>query len=133
MKFVNCTPHEINVHCHSVGAAPVIRVFAPSGVLPRLEVSRVDLPSLDGIPLARSVMGSPTGLPEPAEDTIYIVSALVAEHGHVRDRTDIVYPGEAVRLPDGKVVGCRGLCASYGMAAAAVAKVAALAGWETVA
>ena len=117
MQFVNCTPHEIVVHCHPAGEAVSLRVFATSGIVPRLDVSRKVLPSLDGIPMVRSVMGSPTGLPNETEGVTLIVSALVAEHPHVRDRTDICYPGEAVRSPDGMVVGCRGLCASYGMAA----------------
>jgi hypothetical protein len=61
-------------------------------------------------------MGEPTGLPDPADGVIVIVSALVAEHPSVAHRTDLAYPGEAIRDPDGKIVGAKGLCAGPGLA-----------------
>lgn len=40
----------------------------------------------------------------------------MAEHPSVAGRTDLAYPGEAIRDRDGKIVGCRGLCAGPGLA-----------------
>jgi len=51
------------------------------------------------------------------DGTILIVSALVAEHPSVACRTDLAYPGEAIRDEAGKVIGANGLCAGPGLAA----------------
>ena len=47
------------------------------------------------------------GLPEPQENTIYIVSALVA--GAAKDRDDLVVPNDIVRDDKGRIIGCRSL------------------------
>ena len=47
------------------------------------------------------------GLPEPQENTIYIVSALVA--GAAKDRDDLVIPNDIVRDDKGNIIGCKNL------------------------
>ena len=101
--FTNCTPHTLNVHTpHGVA------VFAPSGFVPRLEVSRAPAGAIDGIPTVRPTMGKTEGLPDPAEGVTYLVSALVAEANP--GRRDLASPGELIRDAEGKPVGCKGLC-----------------------
>ena len=137
MKFLNLTPHPITIVAD--GRSFDLPVDGPA---PRLAVERVDLGvlpmdyegysslydreevMLHDIPVVRSMMGAPTGLPEPQDGVIVIVSALVAEHPSVAHRTDLAYPGEAIRDADGKIVGAKGLCAGPGMTESLRAAVA---------
>lgn len=111
MKFVNLTPHPITIV--EGDQSTVYRVDGPA---PRLAVERETLGQIGGISVVRSTMGDPTGLPDPQDGVIVIVSALVAEHPSVAARTDLAYPGEAIRDADGKIVGAKGLCAGPGLA-----------------
>ena len=109
--FRNLTPHVITVI-----EGEQSQVFPVDGPAPRLAVERTALGQIGGISVVRSTMGEPTGLPEPVEGVFLIVSALVAEHPSLADRTDLVYPGEPVRDPEGKIIGAKGLCAGPGLA-----------------
>ena len=40
----------------------------------------------------------------------------LAEHPSLRGRSDLAYPGEAIRDPEGKIIGAKGLCAGPGLA-----------------
>lgn len=135
MRFLNLTPHPITIH-HATG----VIMLPVSGLAPRLAVEREELGvialEVDGycdggshvydvegmpwnvinIPIVRSKMGSPTGLPDQQDGTILVVSALVAEHPSLAARLDLAYPGEAIRDEAGKIVGCKGLCAGPGLA-----------------
>ena len=51
--------------------------------------------------------GAVEGLPEERDDTLIIVSSLVAQAA--RDRSDLVIPNEAVRDEKGQIVGCKSL------------------------
>jgi len=113
MKFRNLTPHAITIV--SDGKSTTYPVDGPA---PRLAVERKDLGQIGGISVVRSILGVPTGLPEAQDGVILIVSALVAEHHSVSHRSDLAYPGEAIRDADGKIVGANGLCAGPGMACA---------------
>ena len=77
-NFVNLCPHQIVLNDG--------RVFPPSGNVARVSSSFSEFDS-DGI--CSNVFGEITGLPEPQNDTIYIVSMLVA--GLVK-RADVVSP-----------------------------------------
>ena len=112
MKLMNFTPHPITIV--DDGASTLYSVDGPA---PRLNVEREALGRLGGTSIVRSTMGEPTGLPDPQEGVVLIVSALVAEHPAVAHRRDLAYPGEAIRDPDGKIVGAKGLCAGPGLAA----------------
>jgi len=120
MRFENYTPHPLHIHTHTG-----VVVMAVNGPAPRLNVGRTELAAQcistgdktwDSIPIVRSEMGVPEGLPEEVAGRYLIVSALVAEHPSVASRCDLFYPGEAVRDSEGKIVGCKGLCAGPGAA-----------------
>lgn len=111
MKFVNLTPHPI-----TLVEGEQSTLYPVDGPAPRLAVEREALGKIGDISIVRSTMGEPAGLPEPQEGVIVIVSALVAEHPSVSTRTDLAYPGEAIRADDGKIVGAKGLCAGPGLA-----------------
>ena len=106
--IVNLTPHTINLivnEHHSVSLPPsgeVARVTSerdPSGYLEQL---------VEGykVPTFRETLGAVSGLPDPFDGVIYVVSGLVAQT--VR-RPDVFSPGELVRNDRGQPVGCRGL------------------------
>jgi len=116
LQLRNLTPHVLTLHPpEGTGSADTIVVLAPYVVAPRLVATREHLGELCGLSVVRTTLGAPKGLPDPEDGIILIVSALVAEHPSVADRTDLAYPGEAVR-DQGRVVGARGLCAGPGLA-----------------
>lgn len=101
VKFVNLTPHEIVVM-----GEPEVRV-PPSGDVARVSVVTEPLGSIGGVPAFIERSGPVEGLPEPRDGVIYIVSTLVRVA--VPRRVDVASPGQLVRDPDGRPVGCRGL------------------------
>lgn len=108
MNIINCTPHALNIYRMTDDAAPL--VIEPSGIVVRCAEERTALDPIGDLPVARVAFGNVTGLPEPAADTIYIVSALVlsALDG---ERGDVFAPGAAVRNAAGQQIGCIGLTA----------------------
>ena len=107
MKLINCTPHALNIH-HVDG----ILELAPSGILPRLAVSRefrdpIYGPDGEVITVVRSSLGAITDLPDQQDGVILITSALVAD---AAKRSDVMSPGELVRDGKGVIIGCLGLC-----------------------
>jgi hypothetical protein len=107
VSLVNLTPHVIEI----LDARRDWKVasLAPSGEVARVATSKVLDSVVDGIEIFATSFGEVTGLPEPREGVLLVVSALVAGHPSVRGRTDVVSPGELVRGPDGQPRGCRGL------------------------
>lgn len=109
MNIVNLTPHVIEVRLPSGDS----RAILPSGVVARV-TSRAEVQdSLLGIPVVTTVYGEPQGIPEPAEDTVYLVSALVLS---AVKRTDVYAPDtgpeSVVRDEAGKIVAVRRLIRS---------------------
>jgi hypothetical protein len=98
MNFVNLTPHEI---CEATTGMKV----PPSGDVARVSSSQVQITEINGIPFYKTEFGKIEGLPDPAPDTIYIVSGLVFDRS---DRTDIIAPGNLVRNEKGQPIGCQG-------------------------
>ena len=103
LTIINATPHAINV---MDGDNNIIRTFAPSGICPRCAVTRETVGTVNGIPVNKSVFGEVVGLPEYSEDTIYIVSRVVAE---AAKRNDLFIVDDAVRDEAGRIIGCRAL------------------------
>jgi hypothetical protein len=98
MKFVNLTPHRIV-------ETTTGRVFESAGIT-RAAVLTEQIGELDGIPVFSAQFGSPEGLPEPKEDTVFIVSMITFEASGRRQ--DLVYPGELTRDSNGNPIGCIG-------------------------
>jgi hypothetical protein len=101
--IINLTPHALHIRQIDGGTT----VIPPSGTVARRAVTREELAPLEGIAVRRSVFGPITGLPEPQENVVYVVSALCAQG---LNRTDVLVPGEAIRDEAGRVIGCDGLC-----------------------
>ena len=98
--FVNLTPHAINIVGKKTTTIPT------SGTVVRVSMTRTTVSTDGNIPITRVVYGPVVGLPEPADDTVFIVSGLVRVGN---GRPDLASPGQLVRDIDGKVMGCESL------------------------
>lgn len=80
MEFVNLTPHALKLNDG--------RIFPPSGIIARVSVSYA---AFNEDSITKQVYGDIKDLPEPKNETIYIVSGLVlsALNG---SREDVVAP-----------------------------------------
>lgn len=109
MRIVNLTPHALNLMPEGPDG-PMVTI-PPSGQVARCATSRVQVGTVtvDGIaiPVNRTQFGAVTGLPDPQPDTIYIVSAVVAQA--VPDRPDVFIVDDAVRDEQGRIIGARAL------------------------
>jgi hypothetical protein len=105
MEFINLTPHSLSVF-DGEGKNLVI-TLPPSGQVARVAVKN-ELVEIEGeIPLFSTTYGQVEGLPEAKEGTILVVSLLV--RSALPGRTDLASPGELIRDPEGKPLGCKGL------------------------
>ena len=100
MKFVNCTPHPIKLNSGEV--------FEVSGTVARVSQ---EFSEFDAHGTCRASYGECINLPDPAQDTIYIVSLIVLDTCKGK-RTDLVAPAtghpECVRDEKGFIVSVLG-------------------------
>lgn len=107
MKIINLTPHAISI----VDEAGNRIVDLPSEGEARAVQTNISIGSLGDIPLVKTEFGEPIGLPEPAENTFYIVSAITANAAKVAGRTtdDLLLTAETVRNEKNQIIGCKAL------------------------
>ena len=109
MNIVNLTPHALNLM--PAGPTGPAVTIPPSGQVARCAVDRVqvDTVTVDGIsiPVNQTRFGAVSDLPDPRPDTIYVVSAIVAQA--VPDRWDVFIPDDVVRDDQGRIIGARAL------------------------
>lgn len=103
MTIVNLTPHEVNI----ISDGAIRRTFTPSGIIARVSVGDTVVDTIDGVDILEERYSDVTDLPDPADDTIYIVSLLVCQA--CPERSDLVHPSRPVRDNAGRIVGCEGL------------------------
>lgn len=96
IKIKNLTPHTITL----------CGVNYPSEGCARVHSSKEVVGNIDGIPVNMVNYGEIYGLPEPEKDTIYIVSAIVAQRAN---RDDCYIVDETVRDEQGRIIGCTAL------------------------
>ena len=104
-NIVNLTPHAITIV--NAETMEVQMVIPPSGAVARVSSSTEQIGMIAGIPLTETVYGKVEGLPEWKEDTICIVSSLVAQR--CKNRGDVFIPNESVRDDQGRIIGCKSL------------------------
>lgn len=98
MEFINLTPHDIRLNDGTI--------YKASG-----DVARVSMTysKFDENNIASVSFGKIEGLPEPKENTYYIVSAIVAQ---AANRSDVISPAtghsDAVRTRDGFILSVPG-------------------------
>lgn len=126
MKLINMTPHVVTLlaegfavfdskaKCYRLPSTmtPFVLAEFPSAGIARCAVSEVLLgeQDVDGcdftIPFVGVSFGEIEGLPAPANGTVYIVSAIVANAARAQGRHDVVVPARMVRDAEGKILGC---------------------------
>ena len=109
MNIVNLTPHALSLM--PAGPTGPVVTIPPSGQVARCATSRVQVGTVtvNGIPIPinQTRFGEVSGLPAPQPNTIYVVSALVAQA--VPERQDVFITDDAVRDAQGRIIGCRAL------------------------
>jgi len=109
LNIINLTPHALNLM--PAGPDGPVVTIPPSGLVARCAVDRVqvDTVTVDGmsVPVNRTQFGSVSDLPNPQPDTIFVVSALVAQA--VPDRPDVFIVDDAVRDEQGRIIGAKAL------------------------
>lgn len=105
VELINLTPHAIVI----VGNPAA--TIAPSGTVARCSVKREKVADINyngaQIPVNKTVFGDVEGLPEPKDNTFYIVSSIVAAACPYRN--DLLITDDAVRDDNGNIIGCRAL------------------------
>ena len=131
VKIINCTPHDIvfviENHIDDEFYAIEKFIIKKSGIVPRLkEVERkidtfktnvtrerdIETDGYDNgwhlyVDIMEKSFSEIEGLPEPKENTYYIVSALVA--GAAKNRNDLLIPNDIIRDEEGRIIGCKNL------------------------
>jgi hypothetical protein len=109
MNIVNLTPHALNLM--PAGPTGPVVIIPPSGLVARCAVDRVQVDTVTvggiSVPVNQTQFGSVSDLPNPQPDTIYVVSALVAQA--VPGRQDVFIVDDAVRDDQGRIIGARAL------------------------
>jgi hypothetical protein len=102
MKIVNLTPHTVKL-VNDFGILEMPSV----GVVARVSSTQEEIGRVIGVPVVKATFGEVTGLPDPVEGTLLIVSALV--RAALPGRTDLASPGDLVRDEAGQVIGAKSL------------------------
>jgi hypothetical protein len=97
-RFVNLTPHEVNIGNLDV---------PPSGTVARVEVAHQVVAHHAGVPLLVGDYGAISNLPVPQTGVLYIVSAAV--RSALPHRLDLASPAHLVRDNEGRIIGCLAL------------------------
>lgn len=106
-NIINLTPHCINIY--DVDGNEVMK-FESMGIA-RADSFETIVGELNGIPVVEMSYGNPIGLPDPADDTAYIVSMLTIQAAVQVGRTtsDLYTTADLVRNDKGQIIGCRKL------------------------
>lgn len=104
MKLVNLTHHAIHF---LDGENNQVLTVEPSGVVARAAQTRTRSGEIAGIPVNQCAYGQVQGLPEPAPEMAYVVSALTAQA--CPERKDVYIVDDTIRDGNGRIVGCRAL------------------------
>lgn len=102
MKFVNLTQHDLTIVLENGDGL----VLPASGEVTRVTFSTQQVDEVIGIPIFKTVYEPEvTGLPEPEDGTIFIVSSLAAQ---TVKRRDVLAPTKLIRDDDGQVIAAGG-------------------------
>lgn len=104
MNIINLTPHAINIYNADRN---LVATVEPSGTVARVEANRQLVATVEGVPFYRTTYGALSGLPEPQDGVIYVVSGMA--RSAVPGRSDLWQPGELLRNEAGQPIGCIGL------------------------
>lgn len=101
--FINLTPHTVNILLDNGDKITI----PASGTIARVCMDWVKVDDIDGIPVFRTVFSKDIpDLPALADDTLFVVSTLVAQAAVGRD--DLVVPANLIRDDNGVIIGASG-------------------------
>lgn len=107
MNIVNLTPHRIVLF---LGGEKIIYSSSKKRAICRVRSKQVKLKTINKIPLRHITYLDTELLPEPKQDTYYLVSLVVAQNN--KDRKDLICPdtspSSVVRDEDGRMLGVTG-------------------------
>ena len=110
MKPLNLCPHPIT-YSAVIDGRPQMVTLAPTDRPCRVQTESHDMGMLDHLPIQRQTFGQIYNLPNPAPDTVYVVSGIVMSALKERgiERTDVIAPAtgprdNAMRNSDGQIV-----------------------------
>lgn len=104
-EIVNLTPHSVNM-IDEDGA--VMATYLSAGAA-RAASSAVVVGLVNGIEVVSMSFGEISGLPEPTEGKLFVVSRIVAEAAIASGRgaDDLLLTADTVRGEDGQIIGCK--------------------------
>ncbi len=103
MKYSNFAPHDVNL-LNSEGS--IFRTFPTEGNA-RIEEKIIASQLLSGLRTVQVEFGKVKNLPQPEENTLYIVSSMV--FNALPNRKDLCVPFDFVRNAKKQIIGCRAL------------------------
>lgn len=102
MKFVNLTQHNLTIVLENGDDL----VLPASGEVARVTFSTQQVGEVAGIPIFKTIYEPEvTGLPEPEDGTIFVVSSLAAQ---TVKRPDVLAPTKLIRDDNGQVIAAGG-------------------------
>jgi hypothetical protein len=111
IKIINLTPHDVYLINEDNNTSVA---FRPSGIIPRC--NEIVCPhsllhiNHDGeaitVEIVNKCMGDITNLPEPCNNTYYIVSLAIAQKLKGL-REDLIVPNSMIKNKKGVILGCR--------------------------
>lgn len=102
MKFINLTTHDLTIVLENGDDL----ILPASGEVARVTFSTQQVDEIDGIPIYKTIYEPEiTGLPEPQDGTIFVVSSLAAQ---TVKRPDVLAPTKLIRDDDGQVIAAGG-------------------------
>ena len=104
-QIVNLTPHVLVLVVDENESLE----YQPASRPARVSSFEEPVGNLFGVPTLAVKFGEITGLPEPQEGTLFVVSAMVATVARATGRTDVASPGRLVRDGQGHVIGAGAL------------------------
>jgi len=108
LKFVNLTGATLKIR----GGLGEMWPLPPDGTVAHVVTTSIEMAGGLGPFLLVETVYEIFGLPDPVEDTIFIVDPVVADR--VLDRDDVVAPGEIIADDIGMPIGYNGLKTSGG-------------------
>jgi len=102
MIIKNLTPHDVTIITdNGVITIPV------SGIVARVDIQAELYIEINGIKVFKTKLLNTYDLPEPCENTVFIVSRMVAES--CKNRNDLLIPNDSIRNEKGQIIGCKSL------------------------
>lgn len=103
VNIVNCTDHRISI----MHGDQVVAMYRPSGHEARVDEESIEAGELNGIPVSMLLRGDVVNMPDPQNNTVYLVSKHVLFHPSIAHRCDVMAPDMVVYDSNHRKIACR--------------------------